>query len=162
MKKLFLILLLLLSACSANSSAVSSEEEKVFTDVQNVVTVTKTPAETAVPEKTPLPEKIDLSSMSATICYSTVFDMLVDPQKYEGMQIKVRGPLATRTDAEGKDHYACIVQDATACCAQGLEFVLSEAKELPELGTEITIEGTFTSFIENNAIYILLKDAVMN
>ena len=65
--------------------------------------------------------------------------------------------------------YACIVQDATACCAQGLEFepesTLSYPDDYPEPGTEITVIGTFDSYREetdgNTYIYLVLRNARM-
>jgi len=65
--------------------------------------------------------------------------------------------------------YACIVQDATACCAQGLEFepesTLSYPDDYPEPGAEITVIGTFDSYKEevdgNTYIYLVLRNAQM-
>ena len=64
-------------------------------------------------------------------------------------------------------YYVCIVQDATACCAQGLEFALSENRvypdDYPDPGSEITVIGTFDTYSEevdgNTYKYLVLKDA---
>ncbi|MBO5560377.1 MAG: hypothetical protein J6A07_01850, partial [Firmicutes bacterium] len=58
----------------------------------------------------------------------------------------------------GEDYYACIIQDATACCAQGIEFRLPEGEAYPEMGTEITVTGTFGSYTQGGTeFYALLK-----
>ena len=60
---------------------------------------------------------------------------------------------------------ACIISDATACCAQGIEFVLTEDRkfpeEYPEKGTEITVVGIFDTYMEGSYKYCQLIDAVM-
>ena len=45
--------------------------------------------------------------------------------------------------------YACIIADATACCAEGMEFVLKGDLTYPELGAEITVIGEFQAYEEN-------------
>ena len=159
-KALILFIILLLAGCSSTAAS-SSEEEKVFTDVQNISFGEEAPEPSPEPTQTPFPEKIDLSVMSALVCYSTVYDMIVNAENYEGMEVRVRGPLAYRIDAEGAKHYACIVEDAAGCCAQGLEFSLSEETELPPDGTVITLEGIFHSYAEDDTRYLLLEDAVL-
>ena len=51
----------------------------------------------------------------------------------------------------------------TACCSQGLEFVLagehSYPADYPELGTEITVVGTFQTYEENGYMDCHLVDA---
>ena len=53
----------------------------------------------------------------------------------------------------GAVYTACISMDATACCSQGLEFVLAGKKtypnDYPEFGSEITVTGTFQLYDEN-------------
>ena len=75
---------------------------------------------------TPAPSKVnlDLTKMSATMIYSTIFDMLIMPEDYVEKIIKVKGWFETYTDPQtGEMYYAVVVPDATACCQQGLEFV---------------------------------------
>lgn len=60
-------------------------------------------------------------------------------------------------------YYACVIADATACCSQGLEFVLegdyTYPDDYPELGTDITVVGTFDTYDENGQTYCHLIDA---
>ena len=64
-----------------------------------------------------------------------------------------------------KNYYACIIADATACCSQGLEFELSGQHtypdDYPELGTNITVTGTFQLYQEGGGLYCHLTDAVV-
>ena len=49
--------------------------------------------------------------------------------------------------------YACIIADAAACCAEGMEFVLKDnlayPDDYPEPGAEITVVGEFQAYEEN-------------
>ena len=66
---------------------------------------------------------VDLTSLSATMVFSEVYHMMTSPQDYTGKVIRMEGICAVSQDhTSGKVYYACIVQDATACCSQGIEF----------------------------------------
>ncbi len=107
---------------------------------------------------------IDLTAMSATMVYAEVYDMLVQPQNYEGKTVRMNGTSISMVDeAAGKTYYACIIQDATACCSQGIEYLLPEEQDAPENypedGEEITVTGVFTTYMEDNYLYCTLKGA---
>ena len=67
----------------------------------------------------------------------------------------------------GKVYFNCIVQDATACCAQGLELERSDRyvypDDYPQPGKEITVQGTFDMYQEehdgNSYYYLVLRNA---
>lgn len=61
---------------------------------------------------------------------------------------------------DGNDYYACIIKDATACCAQGIEFQLKD-RAYPEEDAEITVSGIFSSYDIEGAVFYTLKDAVL-
>ncbi len=49
--------------------------------------------------------------------------MVTYPDMYIGKTVKMKGIYARFSDeATGENYNACIIQDATACCAQGIEF----------------------------------------
>ena len=107
---------------------------------------------------------VDLSTLSTTMVYAQVYDMMTKPDEFMGKTIKASGAFAVYTDeASGKNYYACIIQDATACCQQGLEFEpkdkYSYPDDFPELGTEVTVIGTFDTYEENGATYCTLRKA---
>lgn len=66
-----------------------------------------------------------------------------------------------------KYYFYCVIQDATACCAQGLEFVWDDGThvypdEYPEDNAEVIIEGTFETYREEDAsLYCRLADATL-
>lgn len=110
---------------------------------------------------------VDLTKLSSTMVYSEVYAMASEPEQYTGKTVKMRGSFATQ-EYNGERLYACIVQDATACCAQGLEFEPGDSlvypDDYPEPGTEITILGTFDSYREdagngNFYVYLVLRNA---
>ena len=55
-----------------------------------------------------------------------------------------------------------VIQDATACCAQGLEYKLADTGDYPENNDEITIVGTFQKCTTDTGVdYGIVRDAVM-
>lgn len=107
---------------------------------------------------TPAPSKVnlDLTKMSATMIYSTIFDMLIMPEDYVEKIIKVTGWFETYTDPQtGEMYYAVVVPDATACCQQGLEFVWkgnhTYPDDFPKPGQDITVTGIY-KMIENDGV----------
>jgi len=109
-------------------------------------------------KSTTAPTKIDLdlTKMSATMIYTTIFDMLVMPEDYVEKNIKLKGWFETYTDQlTGEIFYAVVVPDATACCQQGLEFVwLGDHKypeDFPKEGADLTVTGIY-KLIENDGI----------
>ena len=105
---------------------------------------------------------IDLTKLSSTMVYSEVYAMMYSPEEYFGKTIKMQGSLDIYTDdSTGKTYYACIISDATACCSQGIEFVLKNEQNYPEIGEVITVVGTFTTYAEGENEYCELIDAEM-
>lgn len=108
----------------------------------------------------------DLTTMSSTMIYSTVSNMMLYPDVYQGKTVKLEGNFSVYHD-EAADRYlfAAIVPDATACCQQGIEFVLGDdykyPDDYPEEGQSITIKGTFNTYNEYGFNYAQLLDATM-
>lgn len=110
---------------------------------------------------------IDLTRMSSTMVYSMVYQMVTDPQKYIGKTIKMKGSFSSYVDEEtGRRFFGCVIQDALACCSQGLAFELAKPRkfpsEYPSEGTSITIIGTFEfDKVEDGIGFPIIKDAKM-
>ena len=109
---------------------------------------------------------IDLTVLSSTMVYSEVYNIVAYPEQYIGKIIKMNGLCADYHDeATDQYYYACIIQDATACCAQGIEFVLTTdyacPGDYPLRGDEITVIGVFDTYMEGDAMYCTLRDAVL-
>ena len=105
---------------------------------------------------------VDLTILSSTMVYAEVYDMVCAPESYLGKVIRMQGICSVYTDPNtGIVYYACIIQDATACCSQGLEFTLVNEDEYPDQGAEITVTGTFELYEEDGYQYIRLADSVL-
>ena len=109
---------------------------------------------------------IDLTVLDSTLCYAQVFDMVNYPENYTGKSVRMRGNMAYFSDEKtGGEYFAVIIPDAAGCCAQGIEFKLAGdykyPDDYPELGTVITVTGSFDSYEELGNKYIELVDAKM-
>lgn len=108
---------------------------------------------------------VDLTVLSSTMVYSEVYNMMTKPSDYIGKTVKMAGPLASYHDeASGKWYYACIIQDATACCSQGIEFELAGKKApdgYPADGSDICVIGVFDTYKEGENTYCTLRNAQM-
>ncbi len=107
---------------------------------------------------------VDLTALSGTMVYSEVYNMMTSPENYIGKTVKMSGLFAYYHDEEtGNYYFACIVQDATACCAQGIEFVLADdcvyPDDYPEVDEEICVIGVFDTYQEGSYTYCTLRNA---
>ena len=104
---------------------------------------------------------IDLTALTPVMVYSTVYDMINQPDKYVGEQIVMRGTCSTFVDEEKQTiTLACIIQDATACCQQGIEFQLNDDyEEFPEDGKDITVVGEFAVYEEGEYFFPYIANA---
>jgi hypothetical protein len=107
---------------------------------------------------------IDLTRMSSNMVYSEVYNMISTPDDYIGKTVKMNGLFTLLSDeVTGNIYYGCIVQDATACCASGIEFAPKDSysypDDYPEDGGEVTVIGTFSTYTEDGELYCTLKDA---
>ena len=172
MKKMLCVLLTILTIVSF--SACGSEEDKRAADKQTPDSSASQnqPAEkkTASAPATSNPAQsadgidVDLTKLSSTMVYSEVYNMMCTPDEYIGKTVKMKGQFAYYEDPEtSAQYFACIIADATACCSQGLEFTLTgEHKypdDYPELGSEITVTGTFETYEEKGLQYFRLDNA---
>ena len=188
MKRLFCLLLAVcmmasLCACGKGSEKdagndASSSNEKSSASAESI----PTPKEQETPDEQQTPEEpeqtqtsadgvdVDLTVLSSTMVYSEVYNMLYnDPAHYLGKTVKARGGFSIYqlvTDGVLQPDpvaYACIIADATACCADGMEFVLegdyTYPDDYPELGAEITVIGEFQSYEENGMTWYHLVNA---
>lgn len=154
MKKLFCVLLAALLLCTLAACGHEDTAQK--------------PAAEAAEDTAAL--DIDLTVLSSTMVYSEVYSMMSFPDDYIGKTVKMKGQFAIgyvyNTDGtpdESTARFACVIADATACCSQGLEFILTDEHtypdEYPELGAEITVVGTFEWYEEDGCRYYRLGNA---
>lgn len=103
---------------------------------------------------------VDLTLLSSTMVYSEVYNMMYNPDDYIGKSVKMSGTYRSFLD-ENTDtlyHY-CVITDATACCAQGMEFVLENDLQYPKESETICVVGTFETYMEGENKYCTLKNA---
>ncbi len=98
----------------------------------------------------------DLTKMNSDMVYATVYQMISKPDKYVGKTVRVEGfYYAFYYEETGQYHHYCIIQDAMACCGQGMEFLCEDSLCVyPEEYADIVLEGTFEVYPksgENNA-----------
>ncbi len=123
-------------------------------------------AEDELPKSTTEGIDIDLTQLSSTMVYSEVYNMMMSPEAYVGKTVKMSGAFSyCKVDETGKEYYACIIQDATACCSQGIEFVLDGEHvypdDYPEIGSDVCVVGVFDTYEEDGGTYCTLKNAKM-
>ncbi len=119
---------------------------------------------TAAPTAAPLVADLDLSMLSGTVVYSQVYNMMSEPETYIGKVIKMAGYYSAYEDTErGVVYHACVIPDATACCAQGIEFIWGGEHqwpdEYPEEGTDIIVTGRLETYDEDGYQYLHLVDS---
>ncbi len=173
MLPLFLAALLALSACSRQ--AAEAPEAQMPTSPSATAQSSTLPAPAA--EETAADDAgastgdfIDLTAMSSTMVFAEVFNMTTHPEDYVGKTVKMQGIFSTGklyaqegTFEDGGTVFACIIQDATACCAQGIPFDLAESRaypeDYPELGAPITVTGTFEICTQDRLEFCRLSQA---
>ena len=178
-----LLIAVLLVSCTAAPNA----SQAVNTPANSVSAVLESAAQADVPTEEPVEEAettveepeaetskktdaapaadgaidVDLTQMSATMVYAEVSNMMTHPKEYVGKTVKMSGDFNI-FKSETDIYYACVIRDATACCAQGLEFVLSDGKAYPkEYGTPIVVTGVFDTYYEGDAMYCHLTNAAL-
>lgn len=188
MKRLFCLLLAVcmavsLCACGKDSEKVAENNTPSSDgEVSAPAEIIPTPDEQETQDEQQTPEEpeqtqtsadgvdVDLTVLSSTMVYSEVYNMLYnDPAHYLGKTVKARGEFSIYqlvTDGVLQPDpvsYACIISDAAACCAEGMEFVLkgdlTYPDDYPELGAEIIVIGEFQSYEENGMTWYHLVNA---
>lgn len=90
----------------------------------------------------------DLTEMNADMIYATIYMVVSDPESYNGKKFRIYGNCYNfpTTDGKSMSHY-CLIKDAMACCAQGLEFILKDTPDkFPADDTPIVVEGELESY----------------
>ena len=178
MKRLLCLLLaaltvLGLGACGKKSGAPTGETIFPTTASEEQTLPLETGAmeqtETAPSKDTGESAFVDLTALSSTMVYAEVFAMMSSPEDYVGKTVKMQGIFskgqlyAAGSLNDGGTVFACVIQDATACCAQGIPFELAGdhtyPQDYPELGDTITVVGTFEIHQQEGMQFCRLRDA---
>ena len=171
MKRLLCLLLaaltvLGLGACGKKSAAETASPTTASEEPKPLQTL---PLETAPSKDTGESAFVDLTALSSTMVYAEVFAMMSSPEDYVGKTVKMQGIFskgqlyAAGSLNDGGTVFACVIQDATACCAQGIPFELAGdhtyPQDYPELGDTITVVGTFEIHQQEGMQFCRLRDA---
>lgn len=178
MKRLLCLLLaaltvLGLGACGEKSGAPAGETTFPTTASEEQTLPLETgeteQTETAPSKDTGESAFVDLTALSSTMVYAEVFAMMSSPEDYVGKTVKMQGIFskgqlyAAGSLNDGGTVFACVIQDATACCAQGIPFELAGdhayPQDYPELGDTITVVGTFEIHQQEGMQFCRLRDA---
>lgn len=158
------------------------EEEDVAEELEEVVE--EIPESTILEPETPVTEEVveevaetapsildrpidvDLTKLSALMIYGEVYSIVSNPESYAGKVIKMNGPCFIYENPEtGEMFYAVIIQDATACCTQGLEFILADDAvkpyDYPSADEVITVVGEIEVFEDFGMTFCRIKDGVV-
>jgi len=104
---------------------------------------------------------VDLTQMSATMVYAEVFQMTVDPQSYVGKTVRMQGQsFSMYYEQTAQTYHSVIIADATACCQQGLEYLLPDGAYPPD-EREIAVTGVFETYEELGETYCRLGNAAL-
>ena len=174
MKRLLCLLLaaltvLGLGACGEKGAAPTGETTFPTTASEEPKPLETLPLETAPSKDTAESTFVDLTALSSTMVYAEVFAMMSSPEDYVGKTVKMQGIFskgqlyAAGSLNDGGTVFACVIQDATACCAQGIPFELAGdhtyPQDYPELGDTITVVGTFEIHEQEGMEFCRLRDA---
>ena len=175
LKMLPILTLLVLTSCSSNGHGNKGNLfDSLFSNnnSQNVAqssnsnyyfdSVTNKPVYTKI--------DIDLTTMNSTMVYSQVYNMLNESSSYIGKIVKMAGPFKPFYDEYDTSlvYPAIVIQDATACCATGVEFLLYGVPlctryggdGYPNYEEEATIVGRFETYLEGSSMFVHLVDSI--
>ena len=161
------ILLVLLTGCSDTSKMddlIASQESETYAELTEKPVPTDPSVE--LPDSANGEYDVDLTILDSNMIYAQCYDMVYNPDGYKDKKVRIHGPFAYYLDdATQKEYFAVLISDATACCSQGIEFVLdgehTYPDDYPEQGTEITVVGTYNNYEDNGTPYVQLVNAVI-
>ena len=105
---------------------------------------------------------LDLVKLNQTMLYSQLVNIAENYESYIGKKIRLAG---TMNVASGEDTNYFIVEcsDVTACCNQGLEFIIkggsTKIEDYPKTGDRVLVNGTLEKYYEGSKPYIHLVNS---
>ncbi len=121
----------------------------------------------SVPNRKPQID-VNLSVMNLTMANAILSDMDLNPSRYEGKTVKMKGLFYIFNDffseeekidfADDEAIFGCMLPDTAGCCFKTLGFqlekdLIAQIKIVPENYDEIVICGTFRTYDENGDFF---------
>jgi len=167
-RRMFILLICMMSIAITGCASQSGKGINEVNSVNNVITnqineaqKSEEETETAMLEKEPEQDEekksnvdYDLTQMNSDMVYAMVYQMMAVPEQYVGKTFRMDGIFySSYYDTTNQYYFYCVIQDALACCTQGIEFVWEDGShiypdEYPEEAEEIIVEGTFETYTE--------------
>ena len=167
-RRMFILLICMMSIAITGCASQSGKGINEVNSVNHVITnqineaqKSEEETETATLEKEPEQNEekksnvdYDLTQMNSDMVYAMVYQMMAVPEQYVGKTFRMDGIFySSYYDTTNQYYFYCVIQDALACCTQGIEFVWEDGShiypdEYPEEAEEIIVEGTFETYTE--------------
>lgn len=166
MKRLLILSLAVMLLCTACTLSPQPEPApSVEPQAPPSLQQPKTPED--LPSSADASVDLDLTALSSTMVYAEVFGIMMSPDDYIGKTIRVSGLFTVYHDPQtNQTDFGVIVQDATACCAQGFRLVLPpdfSPQDYPASQSQVTVVGKFEvdrSLEEAGILILQLNDVV--
>lgn len=156
----------------AVTEQIAQEETTITPDrtlMEESATLQKDDSMQELTEEETLNESVDydLTRMGSDMVYATVYQMMVNPKEYEGKTVRVEGSYyGAWYEPTSQYYFYVIIQDALACCSQGIEFIWEDGShvypdEYPQDGSDVEVMGVFETYQEegDETIYCRLRNA---
>ncbi len=107
---------------------------------------------------------LDLSFYSASVIFGKINEIAENYEDYIGQVIKIKGVYNKfYNPRDDYFYFVCIVQDQTACCSSGLEFILKDEYQYPDdypiEEKEIIVTGILETYDEGSQKFLHLVNA---
>jgi len=98
-------------------------------------------------DREPIPDFVDLTLLSGTMVYAEVYQIMSYPEDYLGKTIKMGGLYSVSYSEQSERYFhRVLIEDALACCQQGLEFILNGERAYPDENAHIEVTGVFSCY----------------
>lgn len=105
---------------------------------------------------------VDLAHMNQVMVFGAAQDLFASPDTYEGQVVRVHGTYYSMQDQATETVYHYVgVEDETACCSVGIEFVPPEelAQDMPASDeTVVTVTGVYERYEDEGGEFFHLVD----
>ena len=157
------------SKVNTNNSKVDETKESISETKESNATKSSNKGNETTDKAKDTSVDYDLTTMNSDMVYASVYQLIVYPEAYVGKTFKMQGTYySTFYEPTNKYYHYVIIEDAAACCAQGLEFVWGDGShvypdEYPANESRVEVSGTFETYKEgeDERLYCRIVNATM-